>query len=481
MRKFSLGILALFLAVLLQRFVPSAVSLFIPELAPQDAVILDKGLDIIVWAAGTLLVCLIIRLLLWRLIVKRATKGNTPELIKQLLDFIIVIISIVVASKVLFGQNVVAAVTALGALGIVISFGIKDLIQDLMTGLAINLELSFAIGDWVSVQDGQVGRIFGQVVQINWRTTHIVDDNQRYYIVPNREIGNSTITVLSNPTSLTRDEVKVDMDYTIPVADAKRILMTSVMSVLEEYGFSEHPHPDVLVSGFPASGIEYTIRYWIYIWEQIAPAVAKDHVLAAVMRNLRLNGLSPAFSKLEHFSVDPPDLLNPPDLTKGMQQMITKLGIFEAMTIDENDFVAEQGKMKDWATGDIILKQGKKGESMFVMLNGLVKAYVTDKHGEEMYVGQIQSGEMFGEMSLLTGEPRSATIKAVTPVTTLEITQDILEKLLQKRPALGERLSEMMATRQRKSADIVAQSHVDETQTLKTAIYGKMRKIFKLP
>jgi len=101
-----------------------------------------------------------------------------------------------------------------------------------MTGLAVNLEVSFSLGDWVSVQDGQVGRIIGEVVQINWRTTHILDETQSYFIVPNREIGNSTITVFSNPTSLTRQEITVEIDYEIPVEDAKCILMTSVLSVL---------------------------------------------------------------------------------------------------------------------------------------------------------------------------------------------------------------------------------------------------------
>ena len=481
MKKFVSGIFIFVAAIILRQFLPSLLDLFSWQFSDSDKQILDKVLDVIVWVAGTLLVCLMVRVLVWGTIVKNTTNRNTPELIKQLLDCLIILISVIIASKVLFGQNVLAAVTALSALGIVISFGIKDLIQDLMTGLAVNLEVSFSLGDWVSVQDGQVGRIFGQVVQINWRTTHIMDDAKRYYIVPNREIGNSTITVFSNPTSLTRDEVKVEVDYNIPVNDAKQILMTAVMSVLDEYGFSERPQPEILVSRFPANGIEYTIRFWIYAWEQITPSIAQDIIFTSVMRQLRVNALSPSFTKLEYFDVDPPDLLKPPELASNSPQFISNIGFFEPMTSEEVDLIAESGKIRNWSCGQEILKQGDEGQSMFVMLGGLVKVYISTKNEQETYVGKILPGEVFGEMSLLAGEPRTATVKAVTTVTTLEITQDIVEKLLSNRPVLGEKLSEIVALRQQKSADAVAQNGQAQTLTLKKSIYGKMRKLFKLP
>lgn len=480
MKKFLFGVSVFIAALVLEKYLPAFLTLFSWQFSTSDNFILEKGLEVVVWAAGTLLVCLMARFLLWRIIVKNTAKRNTPDLIKQMFDFFIILFSIILASKIIFGQNVLAAITALGALGIVISFGIKDLIQDLMTGLAVNLEVSFSLGDWVSVQDGQVGRIIGEVVQINWRTTHILDETQSYFIVPNREIGNSTITVFSNPTSLTRQEITVEIDYEIPVEDTKCILMTSVLSVLDEYGFSEHPQPEVLVSGFPANGTEYTIRYWIYAWEKINPANAKDRVFSSIMRHLRLNAISPSYAKLGKFPISPPNMRKPPELAQNTPRFISNIGFFEPMTSEECNFVAERGKIKTWQAGEVILEQGEEGRSMFVILGGLVKAYIIGQNNEEAYVGQIQTGELFGEMSLLTNEPRSATVKSVTPVTTMEITQDIFEHLLTKRPSLGEKLSEIIAIRQRKSADIVSQNSKDETQTLKKSIYGKMSKIFKL-
>jgi len=164
------------------------------------------------------------------------------------------------------------------------------------------------------------------------------------------------------------------------------------------------------------------------------------------MRHLRLNAISPSYAKLGKFQISPPNMRKPPELAQNTPRFISNIGFFEPMTSEECDFVAERGKIKTWQAGEV----------------------------------QIQTGELFGEMSLLTNEPRSATVKSVTPVTTMEITQDIFEHLLTKRPSLGEKLSEIIAIRQRKSADIVTQNSKDETQTLKKSIYGKMSKIFKL-
>jgi len=198
------------------------------------------------------------------------------------------------------------------------------------------------------------------------------------------------------------------------------------------------------------------------------------------MRHLRLNAISPSYAKLGKFQISPPNMRKPPELAQNTPRFISNIGFFEPMTSEECDFVAERGKIKTWQAGEVILEQGEEGRSMFVILGGLVKAYIIGHNNEEAYVGQIQTGELFGEMSLLTNEPRSATVKSVTPVTTMEITQDIFEHLLTKRPSLGEKLSEIIAIRQRKSADIVTQNSKDETQTLKKSIYGKMSKIFKL-
>jgi CRP-like cAMP-binding protein len=94
------------------------------------------------------------------------------------------------------------------------------------------------------------------------------------------------------------------------------------------------------------------------------------------------------------------------------------------------------------------MQQGDHGESMFIVLQGLLEIWRTQQNGDSSLIAKIEPGHCFGEMSLLTGEVRSATVRATTEVFTLEITRPVLEQLLSGRPELGVRISEIVAERQ---------------------------------
>jgi len=387
------------------------------------------GFEVFLWAAVTLVICILVRAIIWDGIVKRASGWSTPSLIKSLSDIIIIVTAALFAANKIFDQNIIAFITALGAVGVVLSFGIKELISDLMTGLAINLEHSFSIGDWVSINDGQAGSIFGRVTQIHWRTTHLIDENQSYFVVPNREIGNSTITIYSSPTKIYRFSVPVELDYPVDVEDAKRMN-------------------------------------------------AKGIIMESILHHLRLEGLSPAYSKLEHFRVAPPDMLavSPPiDKVK----MMSRLPFLAPLNDSERAYIAEHSSEAIWSPKQTIIKSGESGESMFVVLQGVLDVLIDNKQNIATRVGQIQVGEIFGEMSLLTGAPRSATIVAKSSVKTLEITKDVFSKLLSERPELGKKLSEIMSKRQLLSQSALSEEEREaEHKRASTLVYSKIKAFF---
>ena len=436
------------------------------------------GFEVFLWAAVTLVICILVRAIIWDGIVKRASGWSTPSLIKSLSDIIIIVTAALFAANKIFDQNIIAFITALGAVGVVLSFGIKELISDLMTGLAINLEHSFSIGDWVSINDGQAGSIFGRVTQIHWRTTHLIDENQSYFVVPNREIGNSTITIYSSPTKIYRFSVPVELDYPVDVEDAKRILLSAALAVTNNDTFVQNPAPSVIVSRFPASGVEYQVRFWLDMSGDVLVTNAKGIIMESILHHLRLEGLSPAYSKLEHFRVAPPDMLavSPPiDKVK----MMSRLPFLAPLNDSERAYIAEHSSEAIWSPKQTIIKSGESGESMFVVLQGVLDVLIDNKQNIATRVGQIQVGEIFGEMSLLTGAPRSATIVAKSSVKTLEITKDVFSKLLSERPELGKKLSEIMSKRQLLSQSALSEEEREaEHKRASTLVYSKIKAFF---
>jgi CRP-like cAMP-binding protein len=121
---------------------------------------------------------------------------------------------------------------------------------------------------------------------------------------------------------------------------------------------------------------------------------------------------------------------------------------------------------------------------MFILVEGLVYVFAdVAGDGQEMKVAQIVPGQFFGEMSLLTGEARSATITAASDAVAYEIGKDAMAKLLQRRPELAEVLSRIVAERKLRNEEALAEATREEKEEHRTSvagqILGRMRDFFR--
>ncbi len=444
---------------------------------------IDRFLQVLIWFSAALLANLLIRKLLWEGVVSRAIGHDVPVLLMQLSNVAVLFLVTLVVVHSVFDASVLGFLTALGAVSVVIAFGLRGLVSDLFTGLAINVEQPFQIGDWIAFYDTQGGRHVGKVKQINWRTTHLVAENENYLVIPNREIGDSTLINYWRPRHANRFELKLTLDYTVAVEEARRILMAGVTSVIDSPGFDSSLKPQVLIDELDDDGVRYLVRYWIRPWDGTSPSLSRDLIQTRILKHLRLAGITPAYSKLEHFQQPKPEVLRAGTQAHlSMRQMLGLMDFFVPLNEEELNLVVAQSSTANWQEGDTLLTQGDAGASMFVVLQGLLDVWLESDQAENIRVGQIEAGEFFGEMSLLTGAPRGATIRAATPVLTLEITKPVMQQLLTDRPALGESISELIALRQsatRAATDQHANRQTPEdTQNAAAQLFGKIRTFF---
>ena len=104
------------------------------------------------------------------------------------------------------------------------------------------------------------------------------------------------------------------------------------------------------------------------------------------------------------------------------------------------------GRERLYADREVIVRQGDAGRSMFVILDGEVRVTIDPGHRE---VARLGRGAYFGEMSLLTGDARSATVSALGDCTVLEIADGDLRPLAEARPGIIERLGEVALARRK--------------------------------
>ena len=107
--------------------------------------------------------------------------------------------------------------------------------------------------------------------------------------------------------------------------------------------------------------------------------------------------------------------------------------------------------------GAVLIKCGETGDSMFILCEGLLDVRVALKEGQaESRVAMLQAGMFFGEMSVLTGEPRSATIIAATDALVFEISKDDIAALIRNRPELAETIAQAVTTRKLRNSEAAA-------------------------
>ncbi|MEI8019205.1 MAG: mechanosensitive ion channel family protein, partial [Schlesneria sp.] len=363
----------------------------------------------------------------------------------------------------------------------VLGFSLQTIILDVFTGLAIHFDRPFSIGDWIRMY-GEMDGMNAKVLEINWRTTRLLTETNELVIVPNSILGKMIFTNYNQPDQSTRLEVSVRLDSAVPFERCRHVLLAAAKGT---EGIMDEPSPVVLLDEMNEVGAKYLVRFWIKPWTPLSPTTASSLVLANVAQNLQFAGIGQAIPKLINF-----DSRTAPSYVDSGQQLnrvsiLRKISLFQSLNDEEFDILAESASSQSFIQGDTLIRQGDAGDSMYVLVDGLLDVYRTGEGNTETRVARIQTGRFFGEMSLLTGEPRSATIRAALNSVVLTIEKSALLKLLEHRPGLVDDLSRSLAERRLadKARELTSTNSLQEqsdslTDQFKKKILGFFRVVF---
>jgi len=226
------------------------------------------------------------------------------------------------------------------------------------------------------------------------------------------------------------------------------------------------------------------VRYWITPWNTMAPGMARNYVVTSILEHLTQAGLYPAYPKQDIFYAELPERVLDSKSVEDRTQLLGRIEMFEHLETGELRELATNMALRSFSNGQHLIEQGAAGESMFILSEGLLHAFInTNGSEEQLRVGEINPGQFFGEMSLLTGEPRSASIVAATDVVVHEITKDHITKLLSKRPEIADSISKVVAHRRvlnsQAMANATVEERIQETESMARQIMTKMKAFFK--
>ncbi|MEZ5286557.1 MAG: mechanosensitive ion channel family protein [Vicinamibacterales bacterium] len=344
-----------------------------------------------------------------------------------------------VIATVLMREQLLAT-SAVGA--VVVGFALQDTLGNLFAGLAIQIEKPFRVGHWINIAGSE-----GQVQEVTWRATKLRTKSGQFLLVPNSVISKDPILNYSEPTIPTRIDVEVGASYLSPpdeVKEAIRRALTNAPLAMRE------PAPLVMVQGFGASSIDYLARFWIE--DYATDNVARDQVRTNIWYEFRRSNIEiPWPIQVEYHRQDLPQRTSADVETASGQ--LAAIYLFAPLAPEARLALATAASDHLFAPNEAIVKQGDGGESMFVVLNGTVRV-VLEPSGQQ--VATIPAGGFFGEMSMLTGDPRTATVRAVGRVRVLEIAADQIRSLARETPGLLEHVARVVADRRAELAEAEA-------------------------
>ncbi len=343
------------------------------------------------------------------------------------------------------GLDLGSIVTTSAILTAVIAFSMQDTLGNILGGLALQMDNSIAIGDWI-----QVGDINGRVVDIRWRSMLIETRNWESVVVPNSVLMKNQFSVLGRRRGqLTqwRRWIWFNVPYTIAPSSVIETVEEALQSTTIP-GVAATPQPNCVMMEFDASAGRYAVRYWLT--DLAADDPTDSAVRVQIYAALKRAGIPLALPQQQlHFAQDSESLKaarRAREITARME-WLDGIDLFHSLTSDERRTIAEHLVLTPFARGEVITRQGAVAHWLYLITEGQVEVVLERQNGQHHVVSHLTTGDIFGEMGLMTGEPRRATIVATTDTVCYRLDKSSCEKVLHARPSLAEDLSRVMADR----------------------------------
>lgn len=223
---------------------------------------------------------------------KASGRRKAPKLLSELVSVTLFTIATMLAVGVLIGKSSGGVLASSGLIIAILGFAIRNVLADVLSGIALGLEAPFRIGDWVEFDATTTGR----VIEIGWRTTRILTADDTYMILPNSQISRQMLTNFSAPRKHYQASVQIMLGHEVPVAQAKVLLKEAAKLALGNPGMLEPQKSIIRTMNYEAVGITYMIKYWVSNFA--FDLECRDAMLAAVDEVTRKHGVSPRGEKV---------------------------------------------------------------------------------------------------------------------------------------------------------------------------------------
>lgn len=361
-----------------------------------------------------------------------------PDLVIDAFRYVLYLVTVfVIIVQVWKKDDLLTPLYTASALGtVIVGFAMQETLANFFAGMSLLAERSYAIGDWIWIGENE-----GEVVAISRRSTRLKNRQGDMVTLSNRLVAGGVLRNQSKPTSLHAEVIHVAAPYETPPNRVREVLRRAMQDV---EGLLRDPAPLVRLGRFGDSGVEYQVKVWLTDVAHVPDILSEARV--QVWYHLHRAGISIPFPIREVRRSSAP-VAEQGLGAEAVRERLAGALLFRGLPPDALETLARGAHAEGFAAGERVVRQGARGRSCYVVDAGRV-AVLLEEGGTTRTVATLGPGDVFGEMSLLTGQDRSATVKTLTDARLVEVEAGALEEALHLAPDLATHLAEVVTLRQ---------------------------------
>jgi small-conductance mechanosensitive channel len=370
-----------------------------------------------------------------------------------------------------FGVPIGTLIATSGVFAIILGLALQSTLNDVFSGIALNLGRPYSVGDWVVLDDD----IQGRVVETNWRATHLLNGTNDLVVIPNSALAKSRLTNLSSPDESHGVSITVRFEPTaVPrvIADLMRNVLLSANSILKV------PEPSVTIDSLDGQSLQVTLG--CRVKDISMTATAKNEIFDLVYRHSKSSGFKLA-APVGAINVGASESAGEAtgQHTGTPWRLLNNIPLFAPLTEDEKEVLANHMSRRTYHKDSVIAEQDSRLASLMIMRTGVVSVSRKEA-GRSMELARLAPGDYFGEGGVLMGAGEVGTTRALTYVVIYEIGQDCLAPLLRDRPSIAEELGLIMSKRIEAERHLFGADHLLENGAPAGSLASRIRHLFQL-
>lgn len=432
-----------------------------------------RFLGIAVLIIGFLALLMTVSLLVVDFLLARQFHVEIPNILRDVTAFAIFFVGVMLILYYQTELDVTGLFTTSAVISIVIGLALQDTLGNVFSGLALQTERSFNVGDWVRFGDRE-----GVVTDISWRATQLRTRSNDLVIIPNSLISKDVVVNYSAPTRIHAVIDHISVHYRHPPAE---VIASFEEASDQTPGILRRPRVDVRTEIFGDFAITYEIKYWIRDYADLEDINNEFRTIVWYVfkrrgiefpypiRDIRMREITPEAEQAEHRSN-----------RERVYEQLRQVKIFDPLSEEEARALSDRARIEQYFSRETVVRQGEVGDSLYIIDQGRVEVVVSH-NGRSERLAELGPSAFIGEMALMTGAERSATVVALEPSRFFVIDRAAFRETLAQNPGIAMAISETLAERQEELEATHAALHEAGQRSMddeKRQILSRIREFF---